>query len=463
MKQATVAIEDRRFYQHGALDYQGILRAGIKDIFGNGGSLQGASTLTMQLVDNRYLDGTKYAAQPRPQVQDHPGQARRAARQEAPRPRREELDPRSVPERRPVRHRRRPDRDRASAPARRCSSTSPCGSSTWRRRRCSPGSRSRPRNSTRSCAPSLARRAATRCCRRWSARATSPRRRRAPPSASRCRSTPTAAYQLHRQPYMFDYVEQQLIKQVRAEDRRGRRPEGLHDDRPEPPSRRRRPRSTATRAARCSTTSPPRRSPRSTRPPATSSALASSATYDQTKYFYPVQAQRQTGSAFKVFALMTLIHDYDGDPSQTYYTSKFLPAGWEPADPTWSVHTAEETYQGDDQRREGDDGLRQHRVRPAGRRPGLGQARSDSPRDGDHLAARRQPLRGDRRSDGLLHDARDGRRVRDARQRRLPHRPDDLEQGRVPRRQLAQPRRPAARRRCSRAARRTPPRRCSRP
>ena len=43
---------------------------------------------------------------------------------------------------------------------------------------------------------------------------------------------------------------------------------------------------------------------------------------------------------------MTLIHDYDGDPSQTYYTSKFLPAGWEPADPTWSVHTAEETYQG---------------------------------------------------------------------------------------------------------------------
>ena len=36
----------------------------------------------------------------------------------------------------------------------------------------------------------------------------------------------------------------------------------------------------------------------------------------------------------------------DGDPDQTYYTSKFLPAGWEPADPNWSVHTAEQTYQG---------------------------------------------------------------------------------------------------------------------
>ena len=31
LKEATVAIEDRRFYQHGALDYQGIIRAAIKD------------------------------------------------------------------------------------------------------------------------------------------------------------------------------------------------------------------------------------------------------------------------------------------------------------------------------------------------------------------------------------------------------------------------------------------------
>ncbi len=43
---------------------------------------------------------------------------------------------------------------------------------------------------------------------------------------------------------------------------------------------------------------------------------------------------------------MTLIHDYDGNPNSTYYTSKFLPVGWNPFDPTWSVHTAEETYQG---------------------------------------------------------------------------------------------------------------------
>src|SRR5205823_5982953 len=72
-------------------------------------------------------------------------------------------------------------------------------------------------------------------------------------------------------------------------------------------------------------------------------ALAQSAPYTQTKFDYPAMAHRQTGSAFKVFALMTLIHDYDGDPHQTFYTSQFLAPGWLPQNPTWEVHTAEET------------------------------------------------------------------------------------------------------------------------
>src|ERR1039458_5911739 len=55
VKHATIAIEDRRFYQHGALDYQGLLRAAVKDALSGGNSLQGGSTLTMQLVDNLYL------------------------------------------------------------------------------------------------------------------------------------------------------------------------------------------------------------------------------------------------------------------------------------------------------------------------------------------------------------------------------------------------------------------------
>ena len=43
---------------------------------------------------------------------------------------------------------------------------------------------------------------------------------------------------------------------------------------------------------------------------------------------------------------MTLIHDYDGDPNQTYYNSKELFPGWLPGYPTYHVQTSEHSYQG---------------------------------------------------------------------------------------------------------------------
>jgi membrane peptidoglycan carboxypeptidase len=51
---AIVAIEDSRFYQHGALDLKGILRALSHN--GSGGSTQGASTLTQQYVKNVFVE-----------------------------------------------------------------------------------------------------------------------------------------------------------------------------------------------------------------------------------------------------------------------------------------------------------------------------------------------------------------------------------------------------------------------
>jgi penicillin-binding protein 1A len=51
---ATVAIEDRRFWQHGALDYQGILRAFYADV-SRGRIVEGGSTITQELVRNLYL------------------------------------------------------------------------------------------------------------------------------------------------------------------------------------------------------------------------------------------------------------------------------------------------------------------------------------------------------------------------------------------------------------------------
>ncbi len=48
---ATVAIEDQRFYEHGAVDAQGILRAALKNLEA-GEAVEGGSTITQQLVRN---------------------------------------------------------------------------------------------------------------------------------------------------------------------------------------------------------------------------------------------------------------------------------------------------------------------------------------------------------------------------------------------------------------------------
>ena len=53
LKDATVAIEDERFYKHKGVDYEGIVRAAVKN-FINRETVEGGSTLTMQLVKNLY-------------------------------------------------------------------------------------------------------------------------------------------------------------------------------------------------------------------------------------------------------------------------------------------------------------------------------------------------------------------------------------------------------------------------
>ncbi len=55
LKDATVAIEDKNFYTHGALDPEGIVRAAWEDIKAGGKPVQGASTITQQLVRNLYI------------------------------------------------------------------------------------------------------------------------------------------------------------------------------------------------------------------------------------------------------------------------------------------------------------------------------------------------------------------------------------------------------------------------
>ena len=57
MKDAVLAIEDSRFYDHGGVDYVGMLRAGLAQ-FSEARS-QGASTITMQVARNFYLTTEK--------------------------------------------------------------------------------------------------------------------------------------------------------------------------------------------------------------------------------------------------------------------------------------------------------------------------------------------------------------------------------------------------------------------
>ncbi len=56
LKDATVAIEDQRFYKNDGIDPTGIFRSAVKDVT-SGQALQGGSTITMQLVRNLYLGG----------------------------------------------------------------------------------------------------------------------------------------------------------------------------------------------------------------------------------------------------------------------------------------------------------------------------------------------------------------------------------------------------------------------
>src|SRR5690349_23761397 len=54
VRDAFVATEDRRFYEHNGLDWHGVLRAVARN-FSAGGIRQGFSTITMQVAHNSFL------------------------------------------------------------------------------------------------------------------------------------------------------------------------------------------------------------------------------------------------------------------------------------------------------------------------------------------------------------------------------------------------------------------------
>ena len=58
LKNAVIAAEDKRFYEHWGVDVWGIARAAISNIVA-GGVQSGASTITQQVAKNFYLSSER--------------------------------------------------------------------------------------------------------------------------------------------------------------------------------------------------------------------------------------------------------------------------------------------------------------------------------------------------------------------------------------------------------------------
>jgi penicillin-binding protein 1A len=58
IRKATIAVEDRRFFEHGGIDIEGIARAAVTDLKA-GRIVEGGSTITQQLVRNLYISNER--------------------------------------------------------------------------------------------------------------------------------------------------------------------------------------------------------------------------------------------------------------------------------------------------------------------------------------------------------------------------------------------------------------------
>ncbi len=336
MKEATVAIEDRRFFQHGALDYQGILRAGIKDVFSGGSSLQGASTLTMQLIDNMYLP-THHKRDLRYKIV----QAKLAEQLESKHKKNWILDsylndaPYGTVD---------GETARGVGAAAEVFFDKPIQQLDLAQMALLAGLPQAPSDYNPFLSPAQAKQRRHEVLKAMLTSRYITWHQAAHADHTSLQVQAGSPYTAQPQePYIFDYA----LKQAEAtfgtkavvndglkiyttiEPKAEQQAQSAVDHNPEFAD--------AGTAAALASVDPSN---------GHIVALAGTEDYNKTKFFYPVQAQRQTGSAAKVFALMTLIHDYDGDPNTTYYTSRALNAGWYPPDPTWSVHTDDYSYAG---------------------------------------------------------------------------------------------------------------------
>ena len=166
-------------------------------------------------------------------------------------------------------------------------------------------------------------------------------------------------------------------------------------------------------------------------------AMASTGTYASSNFNLAAQGHRQPGSAFKTFVLTAAIRK-GVDPDSTYYTSKPLDIN----DPTyghWEVKTFGNSYIGTVSLTRAtlssDNTVYAQLILDLGPKAVCETAKLL----GHHHPSRLLPGRGPRRPDARRDPAGDGGRVRDARERRRQAPADRHREGRVPRRQEREP------------------------
>jgi penicillin-binding protein 1A len=327
---ATVAIEDQRFYQHGGVDPEGILRAAVKDLEA-GKPVEGGSTITQQLVRNLCISNPK-----------------------------QNLERKIVEAKLAIEYAKRHSRQEILGQYLNIASYGTIEGSTavgvqaaakiffakpvWKltlpQAALLAGLPQAPSeyNPILNPGEALARRNEV-LAKMAKLGYVSPERARAA-AATGLELHVSDSYFKHRQPYFFDYVENELIEKYGVDTVRGG---GLDVHTTIDPSlqqvgldamRSALPYSTDPSSALVSI------DPRNGH----IRAMASSSNYAESQFNLAAQGHRQPGSTFKAFVLTTAIKQ-GIDPYTTFYTSKPLDLNL-PKWGHWEVHTADEGYQG---------------------------------------------------------------------------------------------------------------------
>ena len=171
-------------------------------------------------------------------------------------------------------------------------------------------------------------------------------------------------------------------------------------------------------------------------------AMASSGDYGVSNFNLAAQGHRRPGSTFKVMALMTALRR-GVDPDSTSYVSKSPTLIDDPIYGKFEIDTYSNVGGGQHEPAARHAGLRQLRLHPARDGPRAGRGQADGARHGHHVDAQGLPGRDARRPGERRLAARDGDRLRQHRLGRLPPAPDRDQEDRLPRRARGEGRRPA--------------------